>query len=1043
MSQIGENTYFAGRYKLLSRLGAGGFSVVWLAEDTMAGDTKVALKIYAPDKGLDKDGIDNFRKEYAITLNLNHSSLLSAKHFDVSEGSPYLIMQYMSNGSALKLVENIDEKQLGKFIFEVASGLEYLHNHDPAIVHQDIKPDNVLISAQGNFLLTDFGISTRVRRTLTKSASKVGYSGTIAYVPPERYMRNPKPQPVGDIFAFGIMLFELITGYLPWNEQGGLGFIGSQIIPPIEEDEFSDAVKDLTIACISFKPEDRPTAEEIRKYAQSYVQNGFWDPKLTPAAVKVVSQFTDEHDDHRAEEAIKKEAEETKKRKLQEDKNKAAAEESKKKEKLAKKANEDKNIADKAKTNKANKDDKFNSLISQANEKFNNGSYTGARDLYSSAIKLKSDPYASSQIEKCSGFIKQNHQTKKQNESERYVDNLLTKAEAYYSKGRHTTAKKHYLKILSNNADHPESIKRIKEIDTLLIHKKLENRRRNVKIFIPLIIIAIVSAAALYYFGLGPALPEAKFISDITTVEEGGSIQFQNLSINAASYKWSFPEGKPSISDSKNPVVSFEKPGKYTITLIAINENEEETSFSKKITVTEKEEKKEVVAAAVEVVPLPQPNFIVNKTSVIAGKSVTFTNKSKNADRVSWTFENGEPSTSNKKNPKVKYSQVGNHKVTLIAYNEAGKKTISKDNYIVVSKEIEKPVAKFEADTNKVYVGGQVQFNDLSSFVDTRTWGFPGGTPSESDEQNPLITYDSLGSFTVDLIVSNKRGEDQIKSSFVIEVTEDPEIILYQEFVAIVIVADSLYDASSSKLALTKYKAARAINSYDDHVNGRISSITSINRKENRYNDHLATAENLIRQNKYNEARAKYEDALKLKPNEEYPSEMLVNLDNYLADDNVYFEISKNSSLSAKQLIVSKTENTALVKISIGNIYDENELKLEFTTQWKDKREKILKDPDESIAIMKSYTEVSSPSININNFDNIGYQVFSHITNLTIQIDKSYEGGETTVSVDLRMVTDQKGEVFPTTDKYENKNPEGSVDITFTVDKMYKSKLVW
>ncbi|MCC5915239.1 MAG: hypothetical protein JJU46_12745, partial [Balneolaceae bacterium] len=89
----------SNRYQLLEPLGKGGFSVVWLVEDTVSG-TEAAIKIYAPDKGLDQDGLDQFRKEYGRTRGLQHPHLLVPDHLDIlpETQSPYLKMRYCSNG---------------------------------------------------------------------------------------------------------------------------------------------------------------------------------------------------------------------------------------------------------------------------------------------------------------------------------------------------------------------------------------------------------------------------------------------------------------------------------------------------------------------------------------------------------------------------------------------------------------------------------------------------------------------------------------------------------------------------------------------------------------------------------------------------------------------------------------------------------------------------------------------------------------------------------------------------------------------------------
>ena len=136
---------FATRYKLISKLGAGGYSEVWLAEDTRAADLQVALKIFAASSGLDSDGLKTFSNEYKLVFDLNHSHLLRPNYYDVFEDRPFLVMPYIPKGSCLKLCGKMDEPELAKFLLQIGEALQYLHSQEPPIIHQDIKPDNILI----------------------------------------------------------------------------------------------------------------------------------------------------------------------------------------------------------------------------------------------------------------------------------------------------------------------------------------------------------------------------------------------------------------------------------------------------------------------------------------------------------------------------------------------------------------------------------------------------------------------------------------------------------------------------------------------------------------------------------------------------------------------------------------------------------------------------------------------------------------------------------------------------------------------------------
>ena len=149
-----SNIIFDNHYTLIRQLGRGGFSEVWLAHDSYM-DLDVAIKIYAPGQGMDSNSIDIFRHEIKDIFHLNHPNLLTPKHLGVFENMPYFVMPYCSAGSCCNMIRKMPEAEIWHLIYDVASGLTYLHDKD--IVHQDIKPDNILINAEGNYLITDFG----------------------------------------------------------------------------------------------------------------------------------------------------------------------------------------------------------------------------------------------------------------------------------------------------------------------------------------------------------------------------------------------------------------------------------------------------------------------------------------------------------------------------------------------------------------------------------------------------------------------------------------------------------------------------------------------------------------------------------------------------------------------------------------------------------------------------------------------------------------------------------------------------------------------
>lgn len=259
---------FDNRYRLIDKIGGGGFSEVWLAHDTNAG-IDVALKIYTPNGELDEEGKEDFKREFARLCGLNHSNIIHAIGFGIhNEELPYLAMSVCKNGSAKTLVGNAGEEQLWVFIEQVAMGLQYLHAH--SITHRDIKPDNVLINSDGQFLIIDFGISTKTRNTLRKSDKGTVAGGTSWYMSVESWGTDSPNIHARDIWAFGATIYEIITGDVPFGQYGGITQKTQDgKIPPIAND-VSDELKQLVYDCLALNAWDRPDANEIVKRAQDH-----------------------------------------------------------------------------------------------------------------------------------------------------------------------------------------------------------------------------------------------------------------------------------------------------------------------------------------------------------------------------------------------------------------------------------------------------------------------------------------------------------------------------------------------------------------------------------------------------------------------------------------------------------------------------------------------------------------------------------------------------------------------------------------------------
>ena len=286
-----EGTLFDGRYKLLRALNTdGGTADVWLAIDMNTIDNPdlldnhvvgenvaeggsglmVAIKIYRPKNALDIEGEQRFREEYKIVHNCRHTNLLQPTNFSIFNGTPYLELPYCQKGSSELLIgKELSDNDIWKYILDVSSGLAYLHACNPPIVHQDIKPANVLIDENQNYAITDFGISSK-RGNFNEYYGDEENSGTLAYMAPERFSEGYIPMPESDIWALGATLYEILTGNVPYGENGGESQSDDSIVAQPIGEKISSDIKRLVFACLAKKPADRPTAEQLTKIAEAH-----------------------------------------------------------------------------------------------------------------------------------------------------------------------------------------------------------------------------------------------------------------------------------------------------------------------------------------------------------------------------------------------------------------------------------------------------------------------------------------------------------------------------------------------------------------------------------------------------------------------------------------------------------------------------------------------------------------------------------------------------------------------------------------------------
>jgi serine/threonine protein kinase len=211
-------------YRILNKLGAGGMGEVYLAEDTKL-DRKVAIKLLPSELTTDEQAKRRLIREARASAKLDHPNICSIHEVAEEDGRGYIVMQYVE-GETLDVRsqrKTIDLKEALDFAVQSADALTEAHSH--GIIHRDIKPQNIIITPRGQVKMMDFGLAKVVQREFSTDTEAQTESlltepgmviGTVPYMSPEQ-VRGEPIDVRSDIFSFGIVLYEMITGHQPFR----------------------------------------------------------------------------------------------------------------------------------------------------------------------------------------------------------------------------------------------------------------------------------------------------------------------------------------------------------------------------------------------------------------------------------------------------------------------------------------------------------------------------------------------------------------------------------------------------------------------------------------------------------------------------------------------------------------------------------------------------------------------------------------------------------------------------------------------------------
>src|SRR5947209_8258975 len=219
-------TTLNGRYRLESRVGAGGMSTVYCALDVTL-QRQVAIKLMNREVASDSDQLERFRREARAVAQLSHPHIVGVIDAGEDEGRPYIVFEYVPGETLKERIRRIGRLPVAEavaYAVEIARALGVAHARH--IVHRDVKPQNVLIDEEGSAKVTDFGIArTLDEEGLTADGRALG---TTDYVSPEQALGQPVTGQ-SDLYSLGIVLHEMVTGDVPCKGEGQVALAMRQV----------------------------------------------------------------------------------------------------------------------------------------------------------------------------------------------------------------------------------------------------------------------------------------------------------------------------------------------------------------------------------------------------------------------------------------------------------------------------------------------------------------------------------------------------------------------------------------------------------------------------------------------------------------------------------------------------------------------------------------------------------------------------------------------------------------------------------------------
>src|SRR5947208_4116375 len=218
MAELAEGALVDSRYRVLSRLGAGGMADVFLAEDEQLG-RKVALKLLHRRFAEDPDFVERFRREAQSAAGLQHPNVVSVYDRGSFDGTYYIAMEYVPGRSLKQLIRQeapIDPVRAIDITIQILKAARFAHRH--GVIHRDLKPHNAIMDDNDHVKVTDFGIARAGASDMTETGSIMG---TAQYLSPEQ-AQGHAVSASSDLYSVPVVLYEMLTGHVPFDAEAAV-----------------------------------------------------------------------------------------------------------------------------------------------------------------------------------------------------------------------------------------------------------------------------------------------------------------------------------------------------------------------------------------------------------------------------------------------------------------------------------------------------------------------------------------------------------------------------------------------------------------------------------------------------------------------------------------------------------------------------------------------------------------------------------------------------------------------------------------------------